>query len=368
MSHTGAMAPLYSLFCVTKPTALPVELFHLMRRVGTRVYGDGGVVTQVASYGNNELAYPIKRAGETFNEGEMWQMGFHASPGFVKDLRKLLSEDHRVLRQLVTKEPRYPPLYYFSAQAIDEFLTAQKTGEELDHEADLLEKERAEAERAPGTSDYFNASAVIDDLTAKSRPRPGPKQTTRQKYGSKRGGEQFEPEEVNSMADLEEEVNLDQIVAEMRGYQLFRKGLDELLADPGLAADEREELVQEQEKMREVMDQAAGRLKEYQEELLLLKSEWVEELEACAKREEEVDRLLQSGEHGDDEKEALEQLKADLKKRGSQIEDHFHNVEAYSQYCLDLVEGKIDLGDLKRLENLELSSDSDTSSDSDSDQ
>ena len=363
------MAPLYTLFCVTKPTALPVELFHLMKRVGTRVYGDGGVVTQVASYGNNDLAYPIKRAGETFNEGEMWQMGFHSSPGLVKDLRKLLSEDHRVLRQLVTKEPRYPPLYYFSAQAIDEFVTAQKTQEDLEQEAILLEKERerrTSSENNPET--YFDSRAVIDDTTASEIGASA--STSRQRYGGGKFGarrERYEPEEIKGMADLEEEVTLDQIAADLRKYDLLRLGLEELLGDETLTPEERSELEEEKRKVLSFIEVASDKVRDYQDELRVLQKEWAEELDAYAKREEEVREMLKSEDYSEEERKALEQMQSDLKKRGAEIEENFLNIEAYSQFCLDIARGRLSQDDVKKLENYRETEDSDSSDSSDSD-
>ena len=97
-------------------------------------------MTRVASFGSNELAYPVKRAGETFHEGEFWTIDFHASPTFVKDLRKDLSNDHRIIRQLVTKEPRWPPLYYFSSQALQRVADAQNTPEMFSDEGDSADK------------------------------------------------------------------------------------------------------------------------------------------------------------------------------------------------------------------------------------
>merc|ERR1711884_594906 len=125
----------------------------IMKRVGTRVYGSGGVVTKVASFGNQELAYPIKRAGETFNDGEMWIMGFHAPTTFVKQLRKELSEDHRIIRQLVLKETRWPRLYYFSAEALQGVLAAQKTPEEFNLETGYYLEDNEEEDSDSSDSD-----------------------------------------------------------------------------------------------------------------------------------------------------------------------------------------------------------------------
>ena len=87
------------------------------------------------------------------SQGEMWIMGFHAPTTFVKQLRKELSEDHRIIRQLVLKETRWPRLYYFSAEALQGVLAAQKTPEEFNLETGYYLEDNEEEDSDSSDSD-----------------------------------------------------------------------------------------------------------------------------------------------------------------------------------------------------------------------
>lgn len=60
--------PLYELFAIAKP-ALPKEaLADIMRAIGRQVMAEGGVVTDIRSYGQRKLAYDIRQPGARYNE------------------------------------------------------------------------------------------------------------------------------------------------------------------------------------------------------------------------------------------------------------------------------------------------------------
>lgn len=60
--------PLYELFCMAKPALQRVAAGQLMRTAATAVLNKGGILTNLKSYGDRELAYQIRRPGMKFNK------------------------------------------------------------------------------------------------------------------------------------------------------------------------------------------------------------------------------------------------------------------------------------------------------------
>lgn len=60
--------PLYELLCLSKPLMARQELAALMRQCGELLCTGGGVITGIKSYGNQELAYNIRRPFEKYGE------------------------------------------------------------------------------------------------------------------------------------------------------------------------------------------------------------------------------------------------------------------------------------------------------------
>ncbi len=58
--------PLYELMCLAKPALPRQELARIMQRVGELVMNRGGVLTNVTSYGEQHLAYDIRRPFERY--------------------------------------------------------------------------------------------------------------------------------------------------------------------------------------------------------------------------------------------------------------------------------------------------------------
>lgn len=60
--------PVYELFCLARP-GLPLKtLAAVIEKSGKAVFGNSGVLTDIRSYGDQELAYPIRKAGSKFTE------------------------------------------------------------------------------------------------------------------------------------------------------------------------------------------------------------------------------------------------------------------------------------------------------------
>ena len=53
--------PLYEFLCLAKSASPRQNLVRMMSRVGDLIMGDGGIVTNVVSYGEQSLAYDIRK-------------------------------------------------------------------------------------------------------------------------------------------------------------------------------------------------------------------------------------------------------------------------------------------------------------------
>ncbi len=60
--------PLYQLFAIAKPTVPVSGLAATLRKVGSTVFSAGGVVTEIKSYGEQDLAYDIKTAAGKYSQ------------------------------------------------------------------------------------------------------------------------------------------------------------------------------------------------------------------------------------------------------------------------------------------------------------
>lgn len=60
--------PLYELFAVAKPRLPKQQLADIMRAIGQTVMDQGGVVTDIKSYGERKLAYDIRQPGVRYSE------------------------------------------------------------------------------------------------------------------------------------------------------------------------------------------------------------------------------------------------------------------------------------------------------------
>lgn len=53
--------PLYELFCLARPQLPKQQLADIMRKAGVAVFGKGGVITDIKSFGEQPLAYDIRK-------------------------------------------------------------------------------------------------------------------------------------------------------------------------------------------------------------------------------------------------------------------------------------------------------------------
>lgn len=60
--------PVYELFCLARPQITKGSLAAVIKTASNAVYSNSGVMTDIQSYGNRELAYPIRKAGSKYTE------------------------------------------------------------------------------------------------------------------------------------------------------------------------------------------------------------------------------------------------------------------------------------------------------------
>ena len=63
-----AAMPLYELFCVARPALSRSECITLIQNAASAVLQRGGILTDIKSFGERELAYEIRRPGLRMNE------------------------------------------------------------------------------------------------------------------------------------------------------------------------------------------------------------------------------------------------------------------------------------------------------------
>ena len=60
--------PLYELLCLARPQLPRDRLLRLIQGFGDVVYTSGGVVTKLTSYGEQYLAYDIRKSGNKYEQ------------------------------------------------------------------------------------------------------------------------------------------------------------------------------------------------------------------------------------------------------------------------------------------------------------
>jgi ribosomal protein S6 len=67
--------PLYALFCLTRPQAGKEALTQIIRTAGQAVLARGGVLTDVTSFGEQQLAYEIRKPAGKFDQVRVGRYG-----------------------------------------------------------------------------------------------------------------------------------------------------------------------------------------------------------------------------------------------------------------------------------------------------
>ncbi|DBB12331.1 TPA: 28S ribosomal protein S6, mitochondrial [Trebouxia sp. C0006] len=100
--------PVYELFCLARPQITKKSLAAVIKTASNAVFSNSGVMTDIQSYGNRDLAYPIRKAGSKYNEAEMWQMNFLVRPAALPKIHRNLQIDEDVLRWIFIKKRQHP--------------------------------------------------------------------------------------------------------------------------------------------------------------------------------------------------------------------------------------------------------------------
>eukprot|EP00887_Chlorella_sp_A99_P007142 scaffold2.g7142.t1 len=130
--------PLYELFCLARPSLAKQALADIIKTASRSILANGGVLTDVKSFGQSPLAYDIRRPGEKYSEANMWQLTFASPTAALGDLDHLLRVDERVLRWVVLRRRSYEPLpnTYRIARAAQEVAASLNAGEAPPPEAE----------------------------------------------------------------------------------------------------------------------------------------------------------------------------------------------------------------------------------------
>ncbi|GLI63855.1 hypothetical protein VaNZ11_006965, partial [Volvox africanus] len=96
--------PLYELLCLARPGPR-AELVTLIKSLGDAVYKNGGFVTQLKSFGEQHLAYDLRKPFEKYDSAHVWQMDFVSSVDGLRPLDHQLHVSDKVLRWTVIKRP-----------------------------------------------------------------------------------------------------------------------------------------------------------------------------------------------------------------------------------------------------------------------
>lgn len=70
-----ALPCLYELFCLAKPRLGQPQLAEVIKAVSTRVLEQGGVITDIKSFGERPLAYDVRKPGERHSEVRPGRVG-----------------------------------------------------------------------------------------------------------------------------------------------------------------------------------------------------------------------------------------------------------------------------------------------------
>ena len=92
--------PLYELFCMARPALARPDAAQLIRNIAGAVLNRDGVLTDIKSFGDRQLAYTIKRPGQRYEEVILLPAGTF---GVGRVDLSLISDDG----QIVTSAPQW---------------------------------------------------------------------------------------------------------------------------------------------------------------------------------------------------------------------------------------------------------------------
>ena len=109
--------PLYELFCMARPALARPDAAQLIRNIAGAVLSRDGVLTDIKSFGDRQLAYTIKRPGQRYEEVTSLPAGIYGA-GRVN--LSLISDGGQIVTsgvEVATLHPWRPPNVYALLQA-----------------------------------------------------------------------------------------------------------------------------------------------------------------------------------------------------------------------------------------------------------
>ena len=112
-----AAMPLYELFCMARPALARPDAAQLIRNIAGAVLSRDGVLTDIKSFGDRQLAYTIKRPGQRYEEVTSLPAGIYGA-GRVN--LSLISDGGQIVTsgvEVATLHPWRPSNVYALLQA-----------------------------------------------------------------------------------------------------------------------------------------------------------------------------------------------------------------------------------------------------------
>ena len=145
----------YELMVVLSPILSAEEVAGSKDRIKVLIDQQGGTITREDQWGMRRLAYPIRKAGQTFLEGNYLLTHFATEGVLSRDLEGQLNLSEDVLRYLVVKSEPPKPV---QAPPADEAPSAPEGAE-----VDGASAPTAAVEEAPSAEAEGEASAAVED-------------------------------------------------------------------------------------------------------------------------------------------------------------------------------------------------------------
>ena len=132
----------YELMVVLSPVLSPEEFSGTLERIKDVITQNGGDITQEEQWGMRRLAYPIRRAGQTYLEGNYILTRFSTDTTVPRELEPHLTLSEDVLRFLVVRSEAPKPAPPKPAEPVEAQVEESQPEESV---AELVEETGADA-------------------------------------------------------------------------------------------------------------------------------------------------------------------------------------------------------------------------------
>jgi small subunit ribosomal protein S6 len=157
---------------VLSPVLSPEEFSGTLERIKDVITQNGGDITQEEQWGMRRLAYPIRRAGQTYLEGNYILTRFSTDTTVPRELEPHLTLSEDVLRFLVVRSEAPKPAPPKPAEPVEAQVEESQPEESV---AELVEETGADAP-AVATDEPVEAdepSTALRDRRTRSSARRG---------------------------------------------------------------------------------------------------------------------------------------------------------------------------------------------------